>query len=60
MNELKFGPIEEKLESVNVEGQSSWTCLHDCERYYYSGNSSSSPVGCTVQSNVDAYKSVEL
>lgn len=61
MENLKFGPIKEKLESVVVEGQgSSYTCLHDCERPYYSGNCAASPDGCTQYTNVDAYKSVDL
>ena len=38
MNKLKFGPIEEKLEEIVVEGQG---CRSDCTRYYWKGNESS-------------------
>ncbi len=54
----KFGPIKEKMDSIEVIAQgSTYACLHDCSRKYYTGNSKNQ-VGCTCRAWTDAYKSV--
>ncbi|WP_294345855.1 hypothetical protein [uncultured Clostridium sp.] len=52
MNKLKFGPIEEKLEEIVVEGQG---CRSDCTRYYWKGNESSKNKKCYKKKLVDAH-----
>ena len=56
--EVKFGPIEEKMTEVDVEGQAcetTYDCLHDCSREAWSGNSSSYTKGCYIRTWKDAH-----
>ena len=56
--EVTFGPIEEKMTEVDVEGQAckpSYSCLHDCKREGWTGNSSSYKKGCYIKRWTDAH-----
>lgn len=52
MSDLKFGPINEKMEGVVVEGQYAPGCSCDCTIQVWKSNSSSRTKGCYIS---DAY-----
>lgn len=55
---LSFGPLQEKMEDVIVEGQAG--CLEDCYRYtYWKGAYSSNTKGCKQKKYYDAHWSTK-
>lgn len=57
MKNIKFSPIEEKMQDIVVEGQVAPGCLCDCTHYSWKSNHNSKTKGCYQKVYYDAQDS---
>lgn len=54
MENLKFGPILEKMQEIVVEGQVAPGCLCDCTHYKWTSNKKATKKGCWKKASYNA------